>query len=80
MAATSGGTEAEIEQIQEITDVNILHEYILKLVTLVLEDGKNSPYPLVKCLKDPLNVNLMKKFLGEIQPRTLMIERLSAKG
>ena len=79
MASHSGGTE-DSEQIQEIADVKLLQDYVVKLITLVLEENKLPSTTLIKKLSEPASVELMKKFIGEPQTRSLMVEKVTIKG
>ena len=79
MASNSGGSE-DAEQIQEVTDVKLFKDYVLKLISLVLEDENAPPTNLIKKFSEPANMDLMKKFVGESQARSFMIEKITTKG
>ena len=80
MSSASGGMAEEIEQIQEIAVVENLQNYIVKLVSLLLEDNGDSSKSLLKTIMEQNTKEMMKKFLGDSQAKSLMIERLSTKG
>ena len=80
MASASGGMAQEIEQIEEIAGVESLRDYVVKLVALLLEDNGSTSDSLIRAMKERSTSDMMHKFLGDSQAKSLMIERLGSKG
>ena len=80
MAASSGGMDNEEENAHQVADVNVLRSHILQLVPVLLEDDRAIPSTLNAKLDEPSTIDLLKKFLGDPQAKSLMIERLTTKG
>ena len=81
MSSNSGALVEGIEEMEEVVKVGAFHDFLVKLLALVLEDGENSPSSsLLKMMGKQNSVDVMKKFLGDPQSKSLMIEQLNPKG
>lgn len=80
-----GGTEEnsgtmEVSAVQTVADTSVLQKHIRKLVPLLLEDGGEAPASLETALEEKSAVEQMKKFLGDSQVHTILVERSALKG
>uniref|UniRef100_A0A3P9LB23 Dynein, cytoplasmic 1, heavy chain 1 n=1 Tax=Oryzias latipes TaxID=8090 RepID=A0A3P9LB23_ORYLA len=79
-----GGTEEnsgtmEVSAVQTVADTSVLQKHIRKLVPLLLEDGGEAPASLETALEEKSAVEQMKKFLGDSQIHTILVERSALK-
>ena len=76
----SSPTPAPVPQGQ-VTDVRTFIEYLKQFVPVLLDANNNSgSVEFEKCLSERANQETIKKFLGEAQVRTLIIQKFVIKG
>ena len=63
-----------------LADVALVCEHVRRAAGVLLEEAPTLPKALQQALDDKLNVECIKKFIGDPQTRSLLIERVSAKG
>ena len=64
----------------QIADINAFIKYLKQFVPVLLDANFTSINDFDKCLNDKSSVECIKKFLGESQVRTLIIQRFLTKG
>lgn len=80
-----GGTDEnsgtmEVSAVHTVADASVLQKHIRKLVPLLLEDGGEAPASLETALEEKSTVEQMRKFLGDPQIHTILVERSALKG
>ena len=73
MEPGSDGSEDSTEA--AIADVKSFVKYVRGVVPLLLEGESQVPLELDSSLKEPLHVDYMKKFLSDVQIRTILVQR-----
>ena len=80
MASIRGGMAQEIEQIKEIAWVELLQDYVVKFVALLLEDNSNTSDMLIRAINERSTSDMMQKFFGDFLSKSLMVDWLGSKG
>lgn len=70
----------EVSAVHTVADASVLQKHIRKLVPLLLEDGGEAPASLETSLEEKSTVEQMRKFLGDSQVHTILVERSALKG
>ncbi|CAK8677034.1 unnamed protein product [Clavelina lepadiformis] len=79
MASSGTDNLDSTETAQAVIDVALLRCYIVNIVPILLEGGLESSNSLEKKLQEQSVKDLLNKFVGDGQIKTLMVERLSSK-
>ncbi|XP_061897473.1 cytoplasmic dynein 1 heavy chain 1 isoform X1 [Entelurus aequoreus] len=69
----------EVSAVHTVADASVLQKHIRKLVPLLLEDGGEAPASLETSLEEKSTVEQMRKFLGDPQIHTILVERSALK-
>lgn len=64
----------------QAADVSVLKKYLLTVVPPLLEDDGVLHPSLQALLDDPVQQEKLKKFIGEVQVKSLLVQRTSNKG
>jgi len=79
-AATAASPAVEETQPVQVADVFKFCNHLKKLVPALLEDADESGAALSALLKDPVRLDVIRKFLSDPQTPALLVRRLSNKG
>ena len=63
-----------------LAEVALVCEHVRRAAGVLLEEAPTLPRTLQQALEDKLNQECIKKFIGDPQTRSLLVERVSAKG
>jgi hypothetical protein len=64
----------------QIADINAFTKYLKQFVPVLLDSNAQSTIEFEKCLTEKHNLDSIRKFLGESQVRTLIIQKYLTKG
>ena len=64
----------------QVADVNAFIIYLKQLLPALLDSSLASMGEFEKCASEKSNIDVIKKFIGESQVRTLIIQKLISKG
>ena len=63
-----------------VIDVSKFADYLKRVILPLLEEADDAPENFAAALCDRVNVECMKRFLGDPQIPALLVERTSVKG
>ncbi|XP_037072682.1 LOW QUALITY PROTEIN: dynein heavy chain, cytoplasmic-like [Pollicipes pollicipes] len=78
-AADDSRGELAAEEAVALADAGLVADHLRRAVGVMLEEAPTLPHSLELALEDRLNQECIKKFIGDPQTRSLLIERVSNK-
>ena len=73
-------TTDQDQSVQSVADITEFLVYLRRVVPVLLDDDDPDLAALQKAVSDKQTVEVIKKFLGDSQCPTLLIQRTSTKG
>ncbi len=64
----------------QIADINSFFKYLKQFVPVLLDSSVSNTLEFEKCLNEKQNIDCIRKFLGDSQIRTLIIQKYLTKG
>lgn len=72
--------EGEPQSVQSVADISTFVAYIRRVVPVLLEDDDPDLRSLQKAVQDKNNIEIVKKFLSDVQTPALLVQRVAIKG
>ncbi|XP_048259760.1 cytoplasmic dynein 1 heavy chain 1-like isoform X2 [Haliotis rufescens] len=71
--------EGEPQSVQSVADISTFVAYIRRVVPVLLEDDDPDLRSLQKAVQDKNNIEIVKKFLSDVQTPALLVQRVAIK-
>ena len=78
--SSAGSTSSGSAGSSTAVDPSVFVKYLRQFVPALLDANNNNSTEFDKCLSDKANSECIKKFVGESQVRTLIIQKFLSKG
>lgn len=78
--AGDGGGGGGLETVVSVAEVDAVVRYIRRVASVMLEDDEEASPELQTALNSPQYLEMIRKFLGDTQTKSLLIQRCATKG
>ena len=80
MADTGADASDTQAATQSVVEVSHFANYIRRVVPVLLEDVEDTPAALVAALKERPSIEMMRKFISDVQVPVMFVQRMATKG